>query len=768
MATQPTNLPVPSESPRDLKFNAGKIDEFVTSFALKYKDRLGGEHYTIEGLRQLAQQAIAAYGWVPMDSFQAGATLTLPNQVLRWKLPDGDGDYYRWDGAFPKSVPENSTPESSGGVGAGKWLSMGDAVLRAELASNDGYTHIGLCPNVFTLLSENTVNSIVVKKYFDDGQDISARYVWDESVSKSRHNGGSIISPSVPWNGSRATFPSFLSGSGETKPTDAGCWVLGSYPTSLNFGADGVLDDTAALNAFVRAQAGNRAFFPNISSHYKLSNAVVVYSGTTLDSDGAVFDFISGSVYFDLFRNYAAGVSDDSVRDYDIHFTGTWYLNGGFRYAQADAIGTGTLNPYSNMSVTAGIRLVKVDGVYIEGITSKYSGYGVELKSCRNYKVQGCVFNENGDDGFSNSDGAFQYIQSTNGLVEVCSAQFNGFPWLGNGSSGFEIDDGPTNITLLKCSSKNNHGRGYDVHTHAGKMANMSDINFVECVAVSNNYPNDWPNPPAVIHDYGFGAGIAAGGKINKISLVRCRSFGHKSREIAMLGYNESSKVNSGSLCIIDCSLNMTSAPSDTASHIACYAAGWESVDIVRGDIILPDNGGAVTLDKCISGNISGTSIRGGGVHIYCNGSTDTIGVTGSKITIKDADIQSLVGGVSGNSIYINGYYTVDITDTDIYLAARAGAAISLSADASLFSRIATLNNNSITNPSSTPSGTGISVGRCAISSVAYNKVKGMLVGYYYGAVDASVHTGNYATNTTTVRSGSPATFVNTGNIPQV
>ncbi len=43
MATTPTNLPVPSESPRDLKFNAGKIDEFVTSFALSYIDRFGDE-----------------------------------------------------------------------------------------------------------------------------------------------------------------------------------------------------------------------------------------------------------------------------------------------------------------------------------------------------------------------------------------------------------------------------------------------------------------------------------------------------------------------------------------------------------------------------------------------------------------------------------------------------------------------------------------------------------------------------------------------------
>lgn len=136
MATTPTQDAVPSESPRDLKVNAGKIDEFVTSLALKYKDRFGGDHYTIEGLRQLAQQAIAAYGWVPMDSFQDGATLTLPNQVLRWKLPDGDGDYYRWDGAFPKVVPASSTPESTGGIGAGAWLSIGDAVLRTELSSD--------------------------------------------------------------------------------------------------------------------------------------------------------------------------------------------------------------------------------------------------------------------------------------------------------------------------------------------------------------------------------------------------------------------------------------------------------------------------------------------------------------------------------------------------------------------------------------------------------------------------------------------------------
>ncbi|WP_350363792.1 hypothetical protein [Enterobacter hormaechei] len=134
MATQPTNLPVPSESPRDLKFNAGKIDEFVTSLVNTYVDRFGNEHYTIEGLRWLAQQAIAQYGWILVDSFQDGADITLPNQALR---DEETGEYFRWDGALPKHIEPGSTPSSSGGIGIGAWISVGDASLRTDI--ENGY-----------------------------------------------------------------------------------------------------------------------------------------------------------------------------------------------------------------------------------------------------------------------------------------------------------------------------------------------------------------------------------------------------------------------------------------------------------------------------------------------------------------------------------------------------------------------------------------------------------------------------------------------------
>ncbi|MFE4110820.1 GDSL-type esterase/lipase family protein [Kosakonia sp. YIM B13611] len=135
MTTTPTNLPVPSESPRDLKFNAGKIDEFATSLANQYIDRFGSAHYTIEGLRWLAQQAIASFGYITLDSFEDGNTLTLPNQVLRL---EETGEYYRWDGSFlpgGKIVPASSTPESTGGIGVGAWLSVGYAALKQQLMS---------------------------------------------------------------------------------------------------------------------------------------------------------------------------------------------------------------------------------------------------------------------------------------------------------------------------------------------------------------------------------------------------------------------------------------------------------------------------------------------------------------------------------------------------------------------------------------------------------------------------------------------------------
>ncbi len=204
MATQPTQKPLPSESPRDLKFNAGKIDEFVTSLVNTYIDRFGNEHYTIEGLRWLAQQAIAQYGWVPVGTFQAGATLTLPNQILK---DTTDGEYYRWDGALPKTVPAGSTPASSSGTGVGAWISVGDSALRAMLASSSGAGIVGYDPsltypngtvgNIIENVSDRTLSSSDFANYSatDEGIRINNGLDYLRSKNTTYASGGTLRIP---------------------------------------------------------------------------------------------------------------------------------------------------------------------------------------------------------------------------------------------------------------------------------------------------------------------------------------------------------------------------------------------------------------------------------------------------------------------------------------------------------------------------------------------------------------------------------------------
>ncbi|WP_272683422.1 NosD domain-containing protein [Providencia sp. PROV141] len=143
---KPTQKPVPSSDIKDLFFNSGLLDIWATSLEHKYIDRFGNCHLTAAGMEWLFKElvekfkvdmntAIVAAGYITIDSFQQGANLpnnelTQRNHILR---DETTGEYYRWDGELPKQVPAGSTPESTGGIGKGAWVSVGDASLRSEL-----------------------------------------------------------------------------------------------------------------------------------------------------------------------------------------------------------------------------------------------------------------------------------------------------------------------------------------------------------------------------------------------------------------------------------------------------------------------------------------------------------------------------------------------------------------------------------------------------------------------------------------------------------
>lgn len=92
--------------------------------------------------RRIAEsiRAFGRIGYITLRSFEKGFNVTTWNEVLLW---EEDGEYYRWDGTLPKNVPAGSTPESSGGIGLGAWVSVGDASLRHQLSSKLGSLMVG-------------------------------------------------------------------------------------------------------------------------------------------------------------------------------------------------------------------------------------------------------------------------------------------------------------------------------------------------------------------------------------------------------------------------------------------------------------------------------------------------------------------------------------------------------------------------------------------------------------------------------------------------
>lgn len=169
MATTPTNKPIPSEDPRDLKFNAGKIDEEVNGSADYYTDRFGVQRLTNTGRNnqfQTAQderedefvasqedkearfqQFLLNSGYQFLGDYENGPyTITARNQIIRYQ-----NEFWRLNAA-------TNPPYTTTGINSTSWttdvthlVSVGDANLRQELSSSSGLKLIGQCASIATL-----------------------------------------------------------------------------------------------------------------------------------------------------------------------------------------------------------------------------------------------------------------------------------------------------------------------------------------------------------------------------------------------------------------------------------------------------------------------------------------------------------------------------------------------------------------------------------------------------------------------------------------
>lgn len=453
MATQPTNMPVPSESPRDLKFNAGKIDEFVTSMARKYIDRFGDAHYTIEGLRWVAQQAISEFGYITMDSFEDGNTLTLPNQVLRL---EATGEYYRWDGPFPKVVPSGSTPEATGGIGISKWLSVGDATLRSDLSKENG----ALLVDGGSIIEFKKILS------FDTGGTVTSNR---EAV---QHTDGYWYI----WGGS---YPKTI---GASTPDTDNNWkcvgLLNGYAVNdaQNFGFTSGMDDALpALNAMIRSPFF-KMFFPmgstiNIADKWAMRSFVDIdFNGSTIDWKGAILDSSNKATGYDLNVIHTNDYQGGTVGSYEHIYLRNFNIKG---------------NDVGN-----GVNLRNVTHFKLENFTvDKAQRAGVNISNCHfgaatGFHLTDCIARS--DLGFTSteleawSDGMTTWYGSTevevsNGLIEVPDTTRGG-------RCGYVVDgySPPGKPTTHNIKITNLTVSGYDrpVHTEFSRNVTFENCRF--------------------------------------------------------------------------------------------------------------------------------------------------------------------------------------------------------------------------------------------------------------------------------------------------
>lgn len=101
-----TGNPLPSMDERDLYDNSLNLDQAINSTNPTWVDRFGVEKPTIDAALKSAGFMPAGFDFASGGTLQAGDR----NKAVYNPAPNGDNNWYRWNGAFPKEIAANSQP----------------------------------------------------------------------------------------------------------------------------------------------------------------------------------------------------------------------------------------------------------------------------------------------------------------------------------------------------------------------------------------------------------------------------------------------------------------------------------------------------------------------------------------------------------------------------------------------------------------------------------------------------------------------------------
>ncbi|HGK6852344.1 TPA: right-handed parallel beta-helix repeat-containing protein [Pseudomonas aeruginosa] len=510
MTYDTSDLPLGSKDPRALYENAEHLDLAMNSLDQdRWMDR-GPQRppvarWTWWGIEQYVMQWLAAQGFEPTPlEYVDGSPLIVdrPNQLIQ-----RDGNLYS------VQLPADFPVSLSGNWAADELLLVNqvDRALRAELVNETdlalGAAVVGRSAVVVESLADlvgsprKTTHTYHVRGHRPGITTGGGVFVWDPLMPRSMHNGGTVVSPTVPAYTAQPGLADYLAGVGETEPSASGAFVRRIENNIVRLEYFGWVEGelgTAPLAMLLRETRSNEGDGANIGAVAVLPPGTVRTGPVTLGSN----QIISGTS-----RTIILQEPGTVVGDVQPFLTAAGQVN-------LMIIGNGMqVNGQKNEATSGegryGIFLYGAKKVLIQDVTvNSFSGDGLAVTGnvsapCEDVRLERVTCNFNGRNAFSIINAKRATIvncRGTNTNTNGIGASANG-PWAGfdiepNEGSGYFLED----INLIGCSSEGNAGSG---------------LQFT--------IPNS--NSPVTIRVYGFqsrrdGSGTQYGGKCGGIGFI--------------------------------------------------------------------------------------------------------------------------------------------------------------------------------------------------------------------------------------------------------
>lgn len=171
--------------------------------------------------------------------YTSGLLITRPTQTVSYQGYD-----YRVIASYLPMTTSNFAADSP------KLKLIGDNKLRDEVSNtvdpSQGSAILGrgviVVPSIKDLLVQvrKPDSAYLVRGYWPEYSQHGGGYFhWDPTKLKSEHNGGTVISPTVPWDGEKSSHSNYLKAANETDPAGSGCFVrkIRGYHYVTDFGA---------------------------------------------------------------------------------------------------------------------------------------------------------------------------------------------------------------------------------------------------------------------------------------------------------------------------------------------------------------------------------------------------------------------------------------------------------------------------------------------------------------------------------------------------